>query len=69
MRNTAIPDLHSRRCDHEVRIDILLAKLLGNVQAERAVVVVYVALRLVTQYRVGTVHLLELQKLRRLEKY
>lgn len=61
MRNTAIPDLYSRWSDHEVCVDILLAKLLGYVQAQRAVVVVYVALRLVAQYRVGPVDFLELQ--------
>lgn len=53
--------LAGRRRDHKVRINILLAKLLGNVQAQGAVVVVDVALRLVTEDGVGAVHLLELE--------
>lgn len=42
-------NLASRRGDHKVRVDVLLAKLLSNVQSQRAIVVIDVALRLVTQ--------------------
>lgn len=52
--------LHRRRRDHKVRVHVLLAKLLGNVQAQRAVVVVDVALRLIAEDRVGAVDFLEL---------
>lgn len=48
------------RRDHEVRVDILLAKLLRDVQTERAVVVVDVPLCQVAEYRVGAVHFFEL---------
>lgn len=49
------------RGDHKVRVDILLSKLLRNVQAQGSVVVVDVTLRLVAEDGVGTVHLLELE--------
>lgn len=77
--------LAGRRRDHEVGVDVLLAKLLRNVQAckvqvhifgqrmrvtkplcllltQGSIIVVDVTLRLIAQYRVGLVHLLELQK-------
>lgn len=54
--------LAGRRGDHEVGVDILLAKLLGDVQAQRAIVVVDVPLRLVAQNGMGPVHLLELKR-------
>lgn len=53
--------LACRRCDHKVRIHILLAKLLRNVQSQGSVVVVDVALRLVAEDGMGAVHLFELQ--------
>lgn len=52
--------LACRRRDHKVRVHVLLAKLFGNVQTQRAVVVVDVALRLVAEDRVGAVDFLEL---------
>lgn len=52
--------LARRRRDHKVRVHVLLAELLCDVQAQRTVVVVDVALRLVAQDRVSAVNLLEL---------
>lgn len=49
-----------RRSDDKVGVDILLAKLLGNIEAERAVVVVDVPFGRVAEYRMRPVHLLEL---------
>lgn len=49
------------RGDHKVRIDVLLSKLLCNVQAQGSIVVVDVTLRLVAEDGVGTVDLLELK--------
>ena len=64
-RDEAANDEHrlaGRRGDHKVRVDVLFSELLGDVQAQGAIVVVDVALRLVTQNRIGAVHLLELQR-------
>lgn len=41
--------LAGRGGDHEVRVDILFTKLLGNVQSQRTVVVVDVPLVLIAQ--------------------
>lgn len=49
-----------RRSDDKVGVDVLLAELLGDVEAERAVVVVDVTFGRVAEYRVRSVHLLEL---------
>jgi len=48
------------RSDQEVGVDILLAKLLGNVEAERAVVVINVPLGQVTEDGMGSIHVFEL---------
>lgn len=45
----------------EVRIDVLLAELLGDVEAEGTVVVIDVAFRQIAEDAVRSVHLLELQ--------
>lgn len=52
--------LTRRRRDHEVGVDILFAKLLGNVQPEGTVVVVDVPLGQVTENGMRSVYLFEL---------
>lgn len=49
-----------RRCDDEVSVDILFAKLLGDVQAQRAVVVVDISFRLIAENTVSPIDFFEL---------
>lgn len=48
------------RSDHKVGVDILLAKLLGNVQSQRAIVVVDVPLCQITQNGMRSVYFFKL---------
>lgn len=54
--------LARRGRDHEVSIHILFAELLCNIQTQRAIIIVDISLRLVTQDAVRSVHLFELQE-------
>lgn len=60
----APPHLGPPGGQHEVCVDVVLSKLLGHVESQRAIRIVDVPLGEVTQDGVGTVQLLEL--LRRL---
>lgn len=51
------------RCDHKVGVHVLLAELFGNVETQRAVIVVDVSLGDVAQDRVGPVDFLELNRI------
>lgn len=50
------------RSHYEVSINILFTKLFGNVQSQRAIIIINVSLREITQNTVGPINIFELKQ-------